>query len=82
MRLHSLVLAAALVLFAAPALAYHCPIDMAKIDEALAQNPNLGEEELADVKKYRTLGEKQHNAGDHGASVATLKKAMDILGIE
>jgi hypothetical protein len=54
---------------------------MKKIDEALAKNPKLSAEQMADVKKYRTDGEALHKAGKHQESVDTLGKAMKILGI-
>jgi len=71
----------ALMLASASAFAFHCPADMKKIDEALAKNPKLSAEQLADVKKYRTDGEALHKAGKHQESVDTLGKAMKILGI-
>jgi hypothetical protein len=71
------VLAAA---FAAPAFAYHCPADMAKIDAALA-TATLSEEDMAKVKELRARGEEEHNAGNHDASVATLAEAMALLGL-
>jgi hypothetical protein len=77
------VLAAfASLLFITPALAFHCPKDMAKIDEALANNPPLTAEQLAEVQKLRKEGEDYHNAGSHQESVDTLAKAMAILGIQ
>jgi hypothetical protein len=63
------------------AFAFHCPMDMKKIDEALAKNPSLSAQQLADVKKYRADGEAFHKAGKHQESVDTLAKAMKILGI-
>lgn len=60
--------------------AMHCPADMGKIDEALAQNPQLSEEQLAEVRKYRAEGEELHKAGRHRESVDTLAKALKILG--
>ncbi len=77
-------LAAAAVLFlsAGPALAFHCPADMARIDAALAQNPDLSAEQLAEVKELRAEGEEYHKAGKHQESVDTLAKAMEILGLE
>jgi hypothetical protein len=64
------------------AYAFHCPADMAKIDAALAENPDLTAEQLAEVTKLRAEGEVQHQSGDHTKSVETLAKAMEILGIE
>jgi hypothetical protein len=66
---------------AAPAFAFHCPADMAKIDAALAKNPQLSKEDLAEVKKLRADGEALHKAGKHQESVDTLAKAMKILKI-
>jgi hypothetical protein len=63
------------------ALAFHCPADMKKIDAALAMNPKLTAEQLADVKKLRADGEALHKAGKHQESIDTLGKAMTILGI-
>ena len=71
----------ALMLVSASAFAFHCPADMKKIDEALAKNPKLSSQQMADVKKYRADGEALHKAGKHQESVDTLGKAMKILGI-
>ncbi len=65
----------------ASALAFHCPADMKKIDEALAMSPKLAAEQISEIKKLRAEGETQHKAGNHQASVDTLAKAMKILGI-
>jgi len=65
----------------ASALAFHCPADMKKIDEALAMNPKLAAEQMSEIKKLRAEGETLHKAGNHQASVDTLAKAMKILGI-
>ena len=66
-----IAIAAILTAFlAGPALAGQCPVDMKKIDAALAE-----------VTALRAQGETQHKGGQHGASVKTLAKAKDILGI-
>lgn len=70
-------------LFAAQgALAFHCPADMAKIDAALAKNPQLSAAQLDEVKKQRAEGEVLHKAGKHQESVDTLAKAMKTLNIQ
>lgn len=81
MRLRTLFATLALVAASATAFAAHCPMDMKAIDEALAKNPTLSAQQLADVKKYRAEGEALHKAGKHQESVDTLAKAMKILGI-
>lgn len=65
-----------------PAFAFHCPKDMAEIDAALAANPNLTDDQLAEVKALRAEGEELHNSGKHQESVDTLAQAKEILGIE
>ena len=62
-------------------LAFHCPSDMKKIDDALAKNPTLTASQMDDVKKYRAEGETLHKAGKHQESVDTLAKAEKILNI-
>ena len=54
---------------------------MKKIDDALAMNPALSQEQLQEVKKLRGEGEKLHDAGKHQESVDTLAKAMKMLNI-
>lgn len=70
------------LLITTPAFAHHCPADMAAIDAALAANPQITAEQLAEAQTLRADGQTQHEAGDHDASVATLAKAMQILGIQ
>jgi hypothetical protein len=81
MKLRHLV-AATLFAVAGSAFAMHCPMDMKKIDEALAKSPSLSSAQLAEVKKLRAEGEALHKAGKHQESVNTLGKAMQILGIQ
>ena len=64
------------------AFAMHCPLDMRKIDAALATDPNLSSQQLAQVTSLRAEGEALHKAGKHQESVDTLGEAMRILGIE
>jgi hypothetical protein len=80
MSMRPLILAAGLLASSA-AFAFHCPMDMKKIDDALAKNPSLSAEQMAEVKKLRAEGETLHKAGKHQESVDTLGKAMKILGI-
>lgn len=78
-----LILAAVLsAAFVLPAFAASCPKYMAKVDEALAANPSLTAEQLAEVQTLRKDGEDLHNAGKHAESEEALEKAMEILGVE
>ena len=76
------ILTTVLALFTSAAFAFHCPVDMRKIDDAMAKNPKLTPEQTAEVKKYRADGEALHKAGKHQESVDTLAKAMKILNIK
>ena len=67
--------------FAGPAFASGCPTEMKKIDAALAANPQISAEQMTEVKALRAQGEEQHKGGQHGASIKTLAKAKDILGV-
>ena len=77
-----ITLAAVLALATSAALAFHCPADMRKIDEAMAKNPKLSAQQAAEVKKARADGEALHKAGKHQESVDTLAKAMKVLNIK
>jgi hypothetical protein len=81
MNIKQLLIASAFALASSVALAFHCPADMKKIDDALAKNPKLSAAQLTEVKKLRADGEASHRAGKHQESVDTLAKAMKILGI-
>jgi len=81
-NLTATVLATALLFASSAALAFHCPADMKKIDEAMSKNPKLSAAQMADVKKFRAEGEALHKAGKHQDSVDTLAKAMKILDVK
>ena len=74
----SLIAAAILVVFSAPALAFHCPADVKAIDNALPKS-SLTAAQKTEVMKLRDEGEAQHNAGKHKDAVNTLAKAMRII---
>lgn len=78
MKLRTLLIAASLCV-CLPAVAAHCPADMAQIDDFLKDNPNLSEEKLAPVKQLRAEGEALHKAGKHGESMDKLDQALKIL---
>ena len=77
-----IALATLFTLASSAALAFHCPADMKKIDEAMAKNPKLSPEQMTEVKKARADGEALHKAGKHQDSVDTLAKAMKILNVK
>ena len=74
-----IVLASALAIaFATPALAGHCPADVKAIDNALAKM-SIPAAQMSEVKALRDQGDAEHKAGNHGASVNTLAKAMRLI---
>ena len=82
MNITRTALALILALAASTTFASQCPVDMKKIDAALASNPQLSGTDMAKVKELRAKGEELHKSGRHGESVETLGKAKDILGIQ
>ncbi|EXF46665.1 hypothetical protein BAY1663_00828 [Pseudomonas sp. BAY1663] len=66
--------------FSTSLFAMHCPMDMAKIDEQLQNNPPEDAATLAQVKDLRAQGEELHNAGKHAEAVEVLGQALDLLG--
>ncbi len=77
-----LSLSLAFILTASSAFAFQCPADMSKIDAALEAGTSLSDAQLAEVKALRDEGETLHASGDHQASVDTLAKAKEMLGLE
>jgi hypothetical protein len=73
--------ALALALASGTVVASECPLDMKKIDAALAENPSLDMAQMEKVKELRASGEQLHKSGKHAESVKALREAMDILGI-
>ncbi len=80
MKFRTALAAAALVVaFSSPAFAFGCPGRVAQIDKALAAGPDLGDEQIAEVKSLRDEGATLHAAGKHSKSMDTLAKALEIL---
>lgn len=82
MKFYALAGIALASLIATPALAGHCPKDVGAIDAELAKNPPLSAEQLAEAKRLRDEGARLHEAGEHGASLEALHKAMEIIEME
>lgn len=66
----------AIVGFASPVLAAHCPRDGKLIEEALASQSN------DEAKALLDKGMAEHKAGSHKESLDSLHEAMKLLGIE
>lgn len=61
------------------ALAQQCPEQLKKVDDALARNPKVPAEQLADARKQRAEGERAMKEGNQGACVDAANKALQIL---
>ena len=70
----------AALLLSSSAFAFHCPVDMKAIDDALPK-AKLSAAQSAEVKKLRADGEALHKEGKHQQSMDTLAKAKKVLGI-
>jgi hypothetical protein len=79
--LSAAAVAALIAVASSPALAGSCPKIMKKIDAALASSPQASAAQMTEVAKLRAEGEAQHKAGSHADSVASLNKALEILGV-
>ena len=64
------------------AQAHSCPLEMHKIDQALATKPALDAATLKKARELRTEGEKLHKQEKHGEAMLTLGSAKKLLGIE
>ena len=82
MKLFNSIIITTLMVFSGTAFAYHCPVDMKKIDAALEMAPKLTSAQLTEVQKLRSAGEALHKEGKHKESVEALSKAMAILGVK
>ncbi len=63
----------------APAFGNQCPVDIGKIDAALAANAALDPNLRNTIKTLRDTGQRLHNAGRHKEAVQTLDGAKQIL---
>lgn len=74
------IAAAILVGMAVPSFAGECPSLIQKAEEAL-KAATLDEAMMKKVMDHVALGKSQHDEGKHGESVATLKDALQLLGV-
>lgn len=63
-----------------PALAGSCPVLSKKVTAMLA-NMSMPAAKKAEITALRNKGDGEHRTGKHAQSVATLKKALAMLGM-
>lgn len=64
------------------AAAHSCPLEMHKIDQALARKPNLDDASLKKVRALRKEAEELHKQEKHGEAMLVLGSAKRILKID
>jgi len=76
----SVFIATALILgLSLPAFAGSCPRLSQQVTAAL-ESSSLPADKKAEITALRDKGDQQHKSGQHDASVATLKQALEMLG--
>ena len=78
MKIPGLAALAVTALLTTPAMAFHCPLDIAAIDHALA-TMQLDDSTRNEVSKLRDEGQALHDSGQHQEAVNTLAQAMRLL---
>lgn len=69
----------AIVGLSAPAFGSRCPLEIKKIDTALASQPTLDASQQQVVKTLRDMGARLHKGGRHGDAIKTLANAKELL---
>jgi hypothetical protein len=64
------------------AAAHSCPLEMFKIDQALAAKPKLDAASLKKVRALRKEAEQLHKDDKHGEAMLVLGSAKKILKID
>ena len=78
MFLRTIMAVAVVAFLSTPALAAHCPLDVAAIDNAMSKM-SLDSDTKAQAQALRDEGLALHEAGQHKESVDKLAEAMRIL---
>ena len=68
-----------LIALAGPAFASECPAQIQKAEEAL-NTSSLDEAAKTKISEHIAQAKSEHEAGQHDASLATLKHTMQLLG--
>jgi hypothetical protein len=78
----AIAFALALAVASGPALAFHCPKDIAANNEAIAAAEKAGTDskKIAEAKKLNADALKLHQAGRHQDSIDTAAKVKGALG--
>ena len=76
-----ILIAAAVLALASPALANNCPNEVKAIDAAL-QSASVAPDKKAAAQKLRDEADAAHKAGNHAASMKAAADAKELLGIK
>lgn len=75
-----LVAGTVLIALAGPAFASECPTLILKAEEAM-KTATLDEAAMNKINEHIAKAKSEHEAGQHDASLATLKDTMQLLGM-
>jgi cytochrome c peroxidase len=78
-----LVAGALVVAMTTPALAKHCPKDLAIIDQGMPKFMQSAQmQNMMKVKTLRDAGAAHHKSGNHSASIKALHDAVKLMGLK
>ncbi|HEX7126023.1 MAG TPA: hypothetical protein VF406_09630 [Thermodesulfobacteriota bacterium] len=78
----AIAFALALAMADSPALAFHCPKDIAANNEAIsaAEKRGVAADKIAEARRLNDEALKLHQAGKHQESIDTAAKVKGVLG--
>ena len=79
MKLHKTLTILAFTLMSSAAMAQQCPEQLKKVDDAMAKNPKLPPEQVAEARKHRSTGERLLKEGKQEECMDAANKALLIL---
>ncbi len=79
MKLQKTLTMMAFTLMTGAAMAQQCPDQLKKVDDAMAKNPNLPPEQIAEARKHRGAAERLLKEGKANECMDAANKALLIL---
>ncbi len=79
MKLQKTLALTAFTLMSGAAMAQQCPEQLKKVDDALAKNPKVPAEQLAEARKHRNMGESALKDGKQDECMDAATKALQLL---
>ena len=79
MKLHETLPILAFTLMSSAAMAQQCPEQLKKVDDAMAKPPKLPQEQIAEARKLRSIGERFLKEGKQAECMDAANKALLIF---